>query len=120
MLSLRDRRARRSPWASEALHLQLLNSVQNHQLETLVLSDSLGQVWAASSRSLTATPPSPGPLGEDGPDLQRHHSPEGALLVQRLRVGPAVLYLSAQGPDGAEAALRQSAAGVSRILGSLL
>jgi hypothetical protein len=111
-----ERRTRRSPWASEALHLQLLRAVQDHGLQTLVLSDALGQVWAASSRSPTVRPPSPGPLTDDGPDLQRCDE----LLVQRLRVGPAVLYLSAQRAKGAETALRRSAAGVERILGGLL
>jgi len=85
-------------------------------LQTLVLSDALGQVWAASSRLPSARPPSPGPLTDEGPDLQRCE----ALLVQRLRVGPAVLYLSAQHEKGAETALRRSAAGVQRILGDLL
>ncbi len=116
-----ERRSRRSPWASEALHLQLLRAVQQHELQALVLSDALGQVWAASSRTLSSPPLSPGPLADDGPDLQRCDRRGVAMLVQRLRVGPAVLYLSAQhGAGEGEAGLKLAAAGVVRILNGLL
>ena len=114
-----ERRSRRSPWASEALHLQLLRAVQEQELQSLVLSDTLGHVWAASSRSPSATAASPGPRVDEGPDLQRCERQGVPCVVQRLRVGPAVLYLSAQGATD-DHALRKTVAGVERILGELI
>jgi hypothetical protein len=114
-----ERRSRRSPWASEALHLQLLRAVQEQELQSLVLSDTLGHVWAASSRSPSAPSAAPGARGDDGPDLQRGEQRGVPWVVQRLRVGPAVLYLSAQGATD-DLALQRTVVGVERILGELI
>lgn len=120
--TISERRQRRSLWASEALHLQLLQVAAGYQLEALVLADELGNMWAASGLD-----PSPRAilrgLGDwtaptDEPGLFRGGED---VLVKRLQVGTATLFLAARGgADRSRLALEHAAPGVTRILTSLL
>ncbi len=116
-----ERRRRRSPWASEALHLQLLQAVNENGIDAMVLSDSLGQLWAASSRAA-----SPGAIAarvgrSEGPELLETEHEGTPVVVRRFSVGPTTLFLSAQGPLlSSRSAVEHATPGVSRILGGLL
>jgi hypothetical protein len=120
-----ERRRQRSPWASEALHLQLLQVAHAYGLDALVLSDSLGHLWAASSHETS-------PVGQiaglasrsqtkQGESLARTRIGRKSLLVHKLEVGPATLFLAAQGaPRRSKPALEDAVPGVKRILSALL
>jgi hypothetical protein len=120
-----ERRRRRSPFASEALHLQLLEVAIRYKLDAIVLRDSLGHLWAASSLDPHASELSAGldpeALAPAGRDLFERRQGRRRVLVRRLQVGPATLYLSAQGAlRSSRQAVAQAAPGVERILGGLL
>ena len=119
-----DRRTERSCWASEALHHQLKRVVTRYDLETVVLTDGLGHLWAASSLD----PPPAGLLthlksqGLLDPAGINRSSRRGrcSVTVRKLRVGPATLFLAAQGArQRSRPALKHAAGGVARILGDL-
>jgi hypothetical protein len=119
-----ERRRRRSSFASEALHLQLLEVATRYKLDAIVLRDTLGHLWAASSLDPAAGIGhglDPAALDPDGPELFRSRVGRRPVLVRRLRVGPATLFLSAQGaPRSTRPALARAVPGVERILGALL
>jgi hypothetical protein len=122
--SVSERRRRRSSFASEALHLQLLEVAIRYKLDAIVLRDTLGHLWAASSLDPGASDIGagldPAELSPAGRDLFEGQGPR-PVLMRRLRVGPATLFLSAQGSRSASRqAVAQAAPGVERILGGLL
>jgi hypothetical protein len=121
-----ERRRQRSAWASEALHLQLLEVADAYHLEALVLSDSLGHLWAASGSEaapmdMIAELARDGARADGGALRDRKQQGRKPVLVRRLQVGAATLFLSAKGtPKRSRPALEQAAPGVERILGALL
>jgi len=121
---LSERRTNRSSYASQALQLQLLHVAEEYRLDAVVLSDSLGHVWAASCRS-----PEVGGLVSELASIGRSSSASkqrvrrgrSSVMVRRLRVGPATLFLAAQGARRRSGpALDCATDGVERILGDLL
>jgi hypothetical protein len=119
-----DRRVNRSTWASRALQLQLLHVAERYRLDAVVLSDSLGHLWAASCNQ---------PDGNElVTDLARYGQVSGAadlrtrrgrksVVVRRLKIGPATLFLAAQGAQRrSKPALDDATPGVERILSTLL
>ncbi len=120
-----ERRRRRSSFASEALHLQLLEVATRYKLDAIVLRDTLGHLWAASSLDPRGTELGaeldPAQLRPAGRDLFEHQHEGRRVLVRRLQVGAATLYLSAQGArSSSRQAVAQAGPGVERILGGLL
>lgn len=116
-----ERRVARSPWASEALGLQLQHTTLIHGLDSMVLADAAGNLWAASQLDrgrahLASTVADTGSLGRGGRFTiarQRGRS----VTVRRLRVGRATLFLAAEGQQPrCEKALDQARPGVERIL----
>jgi hypothetical protein len=119
-----ERRTNRSSYASQALQLQLLQVAEQFCLDAVVLSDSLGHVWAASCRS-----PEEGGLVSELASMGRSSSApkqrvrrgRSSVMVRRLQVGPATLFLAAQGAERRSGpALERATDGVERILGDLL
>ena len=119
-----ERRSERSRWPSEALYHQLRRVATRYDLEAMVLTDRLGHLWAASSLD----PPPSGlvtHLNSQGlldPDQDTRTSRRGrcSVVVKRFQVGPATLFLAAQGAKQRSGpALRHAVGGVERILGEL-
>lgn len=121
-----ERRRDRSPYVSEALRMQLAAIADRHKIDTIVLADSAGLLWAAShptgGSSLAARV-------AQGLDPDRHAFVQvmpqpDPITARRLQVGPAELYLVARGSGYAtrrsRRALIEATRGVRRILGSLI
>jgi hypothetical protein len=112
-------------WASEALHLQLQQAARTHKLEDLVLADSLGNTWAASGGNpapskLVGDLARRGLLHGEG-DLGEARLGNTPVLIQKVQVGSATLYLAAKGAQRrGKPALKRAARGVVRILSSLI
>jgi len=113
----RDRRLRRSAYASEALRLQLERVAATHELDGLVLADRLGHLWASSQPvggTALARWARLGPRADEQP--QRHPGP---VALRWLQVSGADLCLVASGGGAERRALGVAAGGVQRILEDL-
>jgi hypothetical protein len=120
-----ERRLERSLWASEALYLQLQQAAQQFGLSSMALTDSAGNLWASSTRQTTPSllAQEMSQLGLIGQEQDLCHGRRGriSITVSRLQVGPAVLYLGAQGARKKSCpALEHARPGVARILATLL
>ena len=121
-----ERREDRSEFVSEALRLQLASIAERHDIDTLVLADDDGNLWAAAyptggtslaARAAAALRP------ERGRFVQLVPQPD-PVIARRLIIGNAQLHLIAQASGNAtrrsRLALLEASRGVRRILGSLL
>lgn len=121
-----ERRAKRSPWASEALRFQLQHVSKNYKIDSMVLADCGGHLWAASTwddpaqTHLASSVAGMGVLAE-GQGFTIAQQRGKSVQVKRLLVGSATLYLAAQGAQRqTAAALDQAVPGVQRILNALI
>lgn len=122
----KERRNQRSTHASQALSYQLSQVSQRYDLDALVLADAEGNLWAASTWNpagshLASTVATMGVLAGGRDRFTIAHDLGHSVRVQTLRIGPAMLYLAAQGAQArTRPALDHAAGGVQRILGTLL
>ncbi len=120
-----ERRQKRSPWASQALQFQLQQITQEFQLDSLILTDSKGNLWAASSIDpvsghLAQKVASIGVLG-GGKGFTVVQDKGKTISVSRINVGQAHLFLAAHGAQRqADLAIEMAVPGVERILHGLL
>ena len=120
-----DRRKTRSTWASEALGHQLREVTGCYSMESLVLADRGGNLWAAAAADPTSVQlaRAVARLGTlaSGSAFQIAQQSGRSVRVCRLQIGSAALFLAAQGAQrSTEPALAHAAEGVERILASLL
>ncbi len=119
-----ERRRARSSWARRALRLQLEQVALQYGVDPLVLTDDEGFIWASSSPGAPAADLALSVVG-----LRPLLDPEGfcwiqrdrsAVLLRRLELQGAPLYLAARGPQrDAWLALKHASHGVGRILAAL-
>ena len=122
-----ERRAKRSPWASEALRFQLQHVSKNYNIDSMVLADCGGHLWAASTwddpaqTHLASSVAGMGVLANEGQGFTIAQQRGKSVQVKRLSVGSATLYLAAQGAQRqTAAALDHAIPGVQRILNALI
>lgn len=123
--SKKERRHQRSPWASQALQYQLRQVSERYRLDSMVLADTRGRLWAACTLDpvhthLASSVATMGVLAE-GKGFTIAKQQGRSVRVKTLKIGEATLYLAAQGAQkSAKKALEHAACGVERILGALI
>jgi len=117
---------KRSPWASEALRFQLQHISKSFNLNSMVLADRGGHLWAASTWDdpaqihLASTVAGMGVLS-NGQGFTIAQQRGRSVQVKKLQIGRATLYLAAQGAQRqTAAALDHAVEGVERILNALI